>query len=140
MGDPASIHDVADLLETPRTIAVLGAHPDLHRAAFYVPDYMIRQGWRAIPVNPTRTGEQLFGEPVRSSLREAGPVDLIDVFRPIEALPGHQEELLTAGAPVVWFQLGIRHDGVAAALRSAGIRVVQDRCLLADHRAWVGRG
>ena len=83
---------------------------------------------------------ELFGSPVRATLAEVGPVDLVDVFRPNHALPGHLDELMSAGAPVVWFQLGIQHHEVADALREAGIRVVQDRCLLADHREGRRRG
>ena len=141
MAEPAALEGVADLLEGPRTVAVLGAHPEVHRAAHYVPAYMREQGWRVVPVNPTRpAGEVLFGEPVRATLREAGAVDMINVFRPSHALEGHLAELLAAGAPVVWFQLGIEHAAVAAELRAAGIRVVQDRCLLADHRRWKRTG
>ena len=136
MPDPASLAAVSDLLGSPKRIAVLGAHPEPHRPAHYVPAYMLDQGWTIIPVNPTKVGLQLFGEPVRSSLAEAGPIDLVDVFRPSHALPSHRDELIAAGAPVVWFQLGIQHDEVAAAIRAHSIRVIQDRCLLADHRAW----
>jgi predicted CoA-binding protein len=60
--------------------------------------------------------------------------DLVDVFRRPDALPAHQAELAACAAPVVWFQLGIRHDTVAAALTAAGKTVIQDRCTLADHR------
>ena len=83
-------------------------------------------------------GQQLFGETIYASLGELvaaeGPVDLVNVFRRPEALPAHQAELIAAAPRVVWFQLGIRNDAVAAALADAGIIVVQDRCTLADHR------
>lgn len=139
MPDPRSLQAVADLLERPLRIAVLGAHPERHRAAYYVPAYMKSHGWAVLPVNPTRLGEVWFDEPFRATLAEVGPVDLVNVFRPSAALAGHLSDLQASNAPVVWFQQGIRDDAVAETLRRQGVRVVQDRCLLADHRAWVTR-
>ncbi|MEO0602448.1 MAG: CoA-binding protein, partial [Myxococcota bacterium] len=117
---------------------VLGAVAKPHRASFYVPEYLQEQGWEVVGVNPQHAGEPWLGSTIVASLEEAGSVDVIDVFRRSDALPDHQAELLAAGAPVVWFQLGIRNDAVAGALREGGIRVVQDRCMLADHRALIG--
>lgn len=135
MPDPESLHDVAALLRHPARVAVLGAHPDPSRAAHYVPRYLLAVGWHIIPVNATRTGQSLFGEPVRASLADAGPIDVINVYRRSSALPDHLAEIEASGCPVVWLQSGIRHDGVARALRASGITVIQDRCMLADHRA-----
>lgn len=127
------------VLRRARTVAVLGAHPEWSRPAFYVPEYLHRQGYRILPVNPALVGTTLWGEPVRATLAELRePVDLVDVFRRPEALPGHLADLL-AMLPlpgVVWLQAGIRHDAFAARLVAAGIDVVQDRCTYADHRAW----
>jgi len=126
---------VRTILETSPTVAVLGIHTDPFKPAHYVPAYLHEQGYRILGVNPTFAGEILFGEPVVATLAELRePVDLIDVFRRPNALPDHQAELIAAGAPVVWFQLGIRNDAVAAALEAAGIEVVQSRCTLADHQ------
>ena len=122
------------ILTTSPTIAVLGIHHDPARPANYVPAYLHARGYRILGVNPALVGTTLFGEPVRASLAEVGAVDLVDVFRRSEALPGHQGELTAASARVIWFQLGIRHDEVAAALTAAGKTVVQDRCTLAEHR------
>lgn len=130
------------ILETTRTIAVLGAHPDTDRAAYYVPDYLHGRGYRVFPVNPTKVGQKLWGEPVVASLPEVsaahGAIDMVDVFRPSDALAGHVDEILkmTPLPKVVWFQLGIRDDAVARTLVDAGIDVVQSRCALADHRAF----
>jgi len=130
--------EVTRVLSQSRVIAVLGAHDEAGRAAFYVPDYLFEQGYRILPINPALAGRELWGEKVRRSLGElAGEqVDLVDVFRRPEALPGHLDELLAMKpAPkAIWFQLGIRNDAVAAKLVAAGIDVVQDRCTLADHR------
>jgi predicted CoA-binding protein len=131
MDDPS----LRAILATSPTVAVLGIHHDPSRPAHYVPAYLHQRGYRILGVNPALVGTTLFGEPVRASLAElAEPIDLVDVFRRADALPGHQAELLACAAPVIWFQLGIRHDQVAAALTAAGKTVVQDRCTLADHR------
>jgi predicted CoA-binding protein len=123
----------AILLHSPR-VAVLGAHHEAARAAFYVPDYLHRQGYDVVGVNPVLAGRELWGRPVVATLAEVGEVDLVDVFRRSELLPGHLDELLALHPPAVWFQQGVRHDAVAERLRAAGIAVVQDRCTLADHR------
>lgn len=129
---------IADILRGARTVAVLGAHHEAQRPAFYVPDYLHAKGYRVLPVNGTLVGRALWGEAVRASLTElTEAVDVVDVFRRAESLPGHLDEIL-AMRPlprVVWFQAGIRNDDVARALEAAGITVVQDRCMLADHRA-----
>jgi hypothetical protein len=131
MDDPA----LRTILSTSPTIAVLGIHFDESRPAFYVPAYLHEHGYRILGVNPALAGRMLFGEEIRATLGEVDePYDLVDVFRRADALPGHAAELAACAAPVIWFQLGIRNDAVAARLTAAGKRVVQDRCTLADHR------
>lgn len=125
------------VLEASRTVAVLGAHVEPGKPAFYVPDYLAANGYRVLPVNPGFAGRRLWGEPCRERLADLeGPVDLVDVFRRSEHLPGHLGDILAMEPrpAVVWLQLGIRHDAFAAALIAAGIDVVQDRCTMADHR------
>lgn len=120
-----------------RTIAVLGANDEPSKAAFYVPQYLHRVGFRVLGVNPKLAGQPFFGEPVVATLAELPePVDMIDVFRRPDQIPMHLPEILAMQPrpAVVWLQLGIRHDAVAKQLRAAGIEVVQDRCTLADHR------
>ncbi len=132
--------DIVRILGSSKVIAVLGAHSDPQRPACYVPAYLHEQGYRVLPVNPTLVGNELWGQPVRASLTELDePVDMVDVFRAASALPSHLEELLAMDPlpKVVWLQLGIRHEAVAAALTEAGIEVIQDRCTLADHRRWM---
>ncbi|TBH15915.1 CoA-binding protein [Thermus thermamylovorans] len=122
-------------LERARTIAVLGAHKDPSRPAHYVPRYLFGQGYRILPVNPRFKGEVLFGAKVLGSLAEVGgPVDILDVFRPPEALMGHLEEVLALRPGMVWLQSGIRHPAFEAALRGAGLLLVADRCLMVEHR------
>lgn len=136
--------DIQAVLRDARTVAVLGAHPDRLRPAFYVPDYLHHQGLRILPVNPLQTGHRLWGEAVIAHLRDLSTedvpegIDVLDVFRRSEHVAGHVPEILAM--PVrprcVWLQSGVRDDESAARLAAEGIDVVQDRCMLADHRAW----
>ena len=138
MPDPSSLEAVRPILTQARTVAVLGAHPQPARAAHYVPAYLHARGYRVLPVNATRVGATLWGEPVVARLTDlTEPVDLVDVFRRSEAVAGHVEEILAMRPlpAVVWLQQGIRDDASTERLRAAGITVVQDRCTLADHRA-----
>jgi uncharacterized protein len=139
MPEIESLPEIRDVLARARTIAVLGAHHQPSRPAFYVPDYLHAQGYRVVPVNPTLVGTTLWGEPVRATLAELGePVDIVDVFRLAEVLPSHLPDILAMKPPprLVWLQLGIRNEGFAEALVAADIDVVQDRCTLADHRGF----
>jgi hypothetical protein len=129
------------ILREVRTIAVLGAKGEAGEPAFYVPSYLKTRGYRILPVNPTRAGERILGETVVATLADLPEgVDAIDVFRRPEFLPGHASEILRLPwkPAVVWFQLGIRHDAAAAELARAGIRVVQDRCMMPEHRRLLG--
>ncbi len=129
------------LLERSHTIAVLGASPRPERAAHYVPRYLQEQGYELLPVNPQYAPQEVFGHPSASNLADLDrAVDIVDVFRRSQDLPGHVEDILAMKPPpaVVWFQLGIRNDEVANALSAAGIDVVQDRCIMVDHRNLLG--
>jgi predicted CoA-binding protein len=131
--------EVRSLLAAARRIAVLGAHPDPVKAAHYVPDYLHGRGYRILPVNPGHVGETLWDEPVRATVAEiAPPVDLVDVFRRSELLDAHLDDLLAARPRLVWLQSGIRNDGFARRLEGAGIAVIQDRCLMVEHRRLFG--
>jgi predicted CoA-binding protein len=124
-----------------RTVAVLGAKGEPDAPAFYVPAYLKARGYRILPVNPTRAGERILDETVAATLADlAEPVDVVEVFRRPQFLPGHASEILRLPwkPAVVWFQLGIRHDAAAAELTHAGIRVVQDRCMMPEHRRLLG--
>jgi hypothetical protein len=129
------------VLRVARTVAVLGAKAGVNQPAFYVPAYLAARGYRILPVNPTLTGRSLFGVPVAPTLADlAEPADVIEVFRRPEFLPGHAREILELSwrPATVWFQLGIRHDGAAEMLARAGILVIQDRCMMPEHRRLIG--
>jgi uncharacterized protein len=134
---PTTDDTIREILTTSPTIAVLGIHHEPEKAAFYVPEYLHDEGYRVIGVNPRFAGETMFGERVRESLSEIRErVDLVDVFRRPEHIPAHVQDILAMQPrpAVVWFQLGIRHDDAAKILDAAGIRVIQNRCTLADHQ------
>src|SRR3954454_24762907 len=128
-----------DLLTNTKTIAVLGIKPESHRSqpAFYVSEYMANAGYDIIPV-PVYYPEvtEILGKPVYRRLEDVpGEIDLLNVFRRSEDIPKHTEEILAKRPRAVWFQLGIRNDAVAEKLAEAGIKVVQDMCLMVEHRA-----
>jgi len=127
------------LLAGARRIAVLGAHVDPEKPAHYVPDYLHRKGYRILPANPVYAGRTLWGEPVRASLADISePVDVLDVFRRSAQVADHTDEMLALRPGLVWLQSGIRNDAVARMLEDAGIPVVQDRCLMVEHRRLLG--
>ena len=129
------------ILRESRSVAVLGAKTGRGEPAFYVPDYLAHQGYRLSLVNPTLAGTRLLDTTVVATLADLpGPVDLIDVFRRPEFLPGHAAEILALPwrPAVVWFQLGIRNDVAAERLARAGIRVVQDRCMMPEYKRLLG--
>lgn len=120
-------------------IAVLGMKPETHsgQPAYYVPKYMADAGYEVIPV-PVYYPEvtHIMAKPVYRDLREVpGEIDMVNVFRRSEDIPKHTEEILGAKPKSVWFQLGIRNDAVAERLGAAGIKVVQNMCLMVEHRA-----
>ena len=129
---------IARILGETRRIAVLGIKTEAQRAqpAFYVPEYMARAGYDIVPV-PVYYPEvsTILGRQVYRSLREIpAPVDMVNVFRRPHHIPPHLPDILGARPRVVWLQLGIVNDEVAEALARADIEVVQDRCLLVEHR------
>jgi uncharacterized protein len=132
---PAAIRE---LILQSRRIAVLGIKTDTQadQPAFYVPKYLVAAGFELIPV-PVYYPEvtAILGQPVYRRLMEVpGDIDLVDVFRRSQDIAGHLEDILAKRPTTVWFQSGIRNDAVAETLAKAGIKVVQDRCLMVEHR------
>ena len=144
MGDAWQQHlltsdsQIRQLLDTIRTVAVLGARPASmsHKAAFYVPQALQQMGLAIRPVVVhDHQDQQILGEPVHRRLADVpGPIDLIDVFRRPRYLPPHLDDILASRPRAVWLQSGIRHDAFAERLAREGIQVVQDRCLMVEYR------
>ncbi len=130
---------IREMLEATQTIAVLGIKPESHagQPAFYVAKYMADAGYDIIPVPvyyPDVT--EILGKKVYRDLSQVpGEIDLLNVFRRADDIRKHTLEIIAKKPKAVWFQLGIRNDEVAEKLADAGIKVVQDLCLMVEHRA-----
>jgi predicted CoA-binding protein len=133
---PPDLPQLAKLVRSARTIAVVGLSRKPERPSHGVAAYLQRAGYRIIPVHPV-AGVTL-GEPVYPDLRSAaaagGPIDIVNIFRRSEHIPALLDALLEVHPRLVWMQQGIRHEAVARQLESAGIPVVMDRCLAVDHQ------
>jgi len=129
---------VAELLGRTRRIAVLGIKTEAqaNQPAFYVPRYLASSGFEIIPV-PVYFPEvtQILGRPVYRRLVDVpGELDLVEVFRRPKDIEMHIDDIIAKRPKGGWFQLGIRNDVAAERLAKAGIQVVQDRCLMVEHR------
>jgi predicted CoA-binding protein len=128
------------LLQSVRRVAVLGIKTEAHsgQPAFYVAQYLAQAGLEVVPVPvyyPDVT--EILGKKVYRKLTDIpGGLDLVDVFRRPQDIDQHVDDLLAKKPRAVWFQLGIRNDAAAQRLSDAGIDVVQDRCLMVDHRRY----
>ena len=122
---------IASILRGVKSVAVIGASANPVRPSYFVVKYLIAKGYEVHPINPGQAGGEILGRPVHASLADVpGPIDMVDVFRRADALPGIVSEIMALDElpKVVWLQLGIRDDAVAGALEMAGMTVVQDRC------------
>ena len=133
---------IRDVVKRSRRIAVLGIKTEEQagQPAFDVPEYLAGAGLDVVPV-PVYYPEakEILGRPVYRRLRDIpGDIDLVDVFRRPSDIEKHLDDILAKKPKAVWFQLGIRNDAVADKLAAAGIDVVQDRCLLVEHRRYEG--
>lgn len=132
--------DIAGVVRSLKRVAVLGIKPESHagQPAFSVPQYLQSTGIDVVPVPVYYPDvEEILGQPVYRRLADVpGAIDCIDVFRRPQDLMPHLDDILEKKPRLVWLQLGIRDDAFAHRLTEAGIDVVQDRCLLVDHRRW----
>jgi hypothetical protein len=129
---------ISRLLAHTRRVAVLGMRTEAYpyKPAFYVPQYLVSAGLEVIPVPVHHPdAEAILGQKAYRKLTDIpGQVDLVDVFRRSEDIDAHLEDMLAKRPGAVWFQSGIRNNGAAERLARAGIKVVQDRCLMVDYR------
>lgn len=129
--EPADYTDafLRGVLESAKSIAVVGASADPVKASFFVMKYLRDKGYTVIPVNPKMAGQTILGLAVYASLADLPePPDMVDIFRNSAAAGGVTDEAIAAGAKVVWMQLGVRNDEAAARAQAAGLTVVMDRC------------
>jgi predicted CoA-binding protein len=133
--------EIAELLSTARTIAVVGLSCNPDRPSFGVAQYLQSKGYRIIPVNPTI--DSVLGEKCYASVSEIPEkadvkVDIVDVFRRAEFVPALAEEAIAIGARCLWLQLGVIHEEAARRARDAGLLVVMDRCLAVERLRLAG--
>ena len=130
---------VADLLRQTKRIAVLGIKPESRadQPAFHVPKYMLDAGFEIVPVPVyyPQVTEILGREVYRQLVDIPGEIDMVNVFRRPIDIPPHVDDIIAKRPSSVWFQLGIRNDEAAERLARAGIKVVQDLCIMVEHRA-----
>jgi len=126
------------LLEKARRIAVVGLSPKPHRDSHRIGRFLQERGYEVVPVYPRE--ETILGAKVYRRVQDIpGGVDLVDVFRRREELPGVFEDALAARSPAVWTQLGCVDEASARRATAAGVTVVMDRCIMVDHAALLGR-
>ena len=138
---------IRDILQTVKTIALVGASANEVRPSYFVMKYLLDKGYEVIPVNPGLAGQQILGQRVYARLADIPmPIDMVDVFRNSEAAGPITDEALALATPpkVIWMQLSVRNDQAAARAEAQGLRVVMNRCpkmeygKLSGEWAWVG--
>lgn len=123
---------ISDLLQKSRVIAVVGLSSKKFRPSYGVAEYMQREGYRIIPVNPNES--EVLGEKAYARLRDiAEHVDIVDIFRRSEFVLPVVEDAIRMGAAAVWMQEGVVDEQAAEKARAAGLTVVMDRCILKEH-------
>ena len=133
--DPLVIQRV---LLAAKTIAIVGLSSNTLRASHFVGFYLRRHGYRVIPVNPRE--KAVLGERSYASLREVSePIDIVNVFRAPDALPGIAAEAVAVGAKNLWCQFGVINEEGARSAEEGGLSIVMDRCIKIEHARYVGR-
>jgi predicted CoA-binding protein len=127
---------IKEILETYKTIAVVGLSSSPYRASNGVSRFMQNNGYRIIPVNPNET--EVLGEKAYASLDDVPePIEIVDIFRRSEFVPDIVEAAIRKHAKVVWMQESVIHEAAAERARQAGLEVVMDRCILKEHMHWL---
>ncbi len=129
--NPAT-EDIKELLKSVRTIAVVGLSDNPEKDSYRVARYLIEKGYNVIPVNPGK--KEILGRtcyPDLSSIPEK--IDIVDIFRPVEAIPPIVDEAINVGAKVIWMQKGLAHPESAEKARNAGLKVIQSTCIKMEH-------
>lgn len=127
---------VTDILMAAKSVAIVGASMRDNRPSYWIAGFLLGKGYNVFPINPAHAGETLLGRPVYASLADLPhPVDMIDIFRRSEALPGIVTEILDLPwrPQSIWCQLGIRDDDAAARAEASGIAVVMNRALASEY-------
>ena len=138
---------IRGILNTVKTIAMVGLSPKDNRPSYFAFKYLLERGYHMIPVNPGQAGKEILGQKVYAKLADIPePVDMVDIFRASQHATGIVKEALslTPRPQVVWMQLGVRNDEAARLAEEAGLKVVMNRCpkieygRLSSEIAWMG--
>jgi len=139
--DPARYQDpltIQRAIHSARTVAIVGLSKNQMRASYFVGFYLRRHGYRVIPVNPRES--EVLGEPSFKSLLDVpGHVDIVDVFRAPDALPGIAQDAVAIGATTLWCQFTVINEEGGRIAEQGGLSVVMDRCLKVEHARYIGR-
>ncbi len=128
----AGPEEIAQILKTYKTIAVVGLSADPGRPSYQVAEYLKNHGYRIIPVNPGCS--EVLGEKCYPTLNDIPfPVEVVDIFRKVEFIPAIVAAAIDLGAKAVWMQLGLEEPDSARKARAAGLQVVMDRCMKIEH-------
>lgn len=128
----ANAAEITEILQNYRVVAVVGLSDDPNRPSYRVAQYLKEHGFRIVPVNPVC--REILGERCYASLKDIPfPVEIVDIFRKVEAIPAIVADAIAVGAKVVWMQQGLEEPHSARSARQAGLRVVMDRCLKIEH-------
>lgn len=122
---------IGGILNSVKTIAMVGASANDVRPSYFVLKYLLAKGFTVFPINPGQAGKEILGRMTYARLADIpGPIDMVDIFRAATAVPGIVDEVLKLDPlpKVVWMQLGVRHDEAASRAEAAGIKVVMNRC------------
>jgi uncharacterized protein len=136
MRDNHSDDDIRELLSSAKTIAIVGASPKPERPVYGVMGYLLREGYRCIPVNPGHAAKEILGQRVVARLTDIHePIDIVDIFRQRFALAGVVDEALALEPrpKAVWMQLDLRDEAAAAKAEAAGITAIMDSCIKIEH-------
>jgi predicted CoA-binding protein len=124
--------EIKAILKDNQVIAVVGLSPKPDRDSHQVAKYLQEHGYRIVPVRPK--AEEILGEKAYASLQDIPfPVEVVDIFRKVEAIPGIVEDAIAIGAKVVWMQLGLAENQSAQRAREAGLQVVMNKCMKIEH-------
>jgi uncharacterized protein len=130
--------EIAEILKSAKTIAVIGASQKPERPSHWISAYLKEHGYKVIPVNPGHT--EILGDKCYKTLSDIPePVDIVDIFRDPKAVPGIVEEAIAKKAKVVWMQQGIVHNAAAEKAKAAGLAVIQNKCIYQEHSHLAGR-
>jgi len=136
---------IDEMLQTAKTIAVVGISNKPERASFNIANYLAQQGYRVVPVNPVLSDAVVNGhlltcyptlEDAQVALAaEGGKIDLVDVFRASDAVPAIVEDVIRLHIPYLWLQDGVQHDEAIARAEAAGVKCIQNDCIFREHAA-----